>query len=173
MKGGILPTRIGYFRGDYGWASNFSPAEVKLWATATGMVFSSDPQPGSFNPTESYQSVEHGYHAAKFLDPRIREKFQMLGLSPGQAKGLAENLRQKGKVRADWKDVQIEVMRGLLKQKFTYSILRRKLLSTFSAELVEGNTWHDNFWGDCVCDECADVPGLNHLGRLLMEIRKL
>lgn len=172
MKGGNLPTLIDRFDGPWGFASNFSPVEVKLWITATGMVFARDPQPGSFNPTESYPSVEHAYQAAKFLDAELRERFLYNGLTPGQAKRLGANL--KAKRRKDWQDISLEVMKDLLVQKFTYSILKRKLLSTFSAVLIEGNTWHDNFYGDCRCgerEECA-APGLNHLGRLLMEVRK-
>lgn len=34
---------------------------------------------------------------------------------------------------SDWHDVSLNVMRDLLQQKFTYSISRRKLLSTFTA----------------------------------------
>lgn len=171
MKGGTLPTRIGSFKGDYGFLSNFSPVDVKLWSTGTGMVFARDPQPGSWSPVEVYPSTEHAYQAAKFLNPKVRENFQMRGMSPGDAKGLAANLRNKGLVRKDWENVSLEIMYDLLVQKFTYSILRRKLLSTFQAELIEGNWWHDNFWGNCLCDDCEDIPGLNHLGRLLMEVR--
>ena len=46
-----------------------------------------------------------------------------------------------------------------------------RLLSTSNATLVEGNWWHDNFWGDCYCPKCKGIPGANTLGRLLMELR--
>jgi ribA/ribD-fused uncharacterized protein len=171
MKGGQLPTLIDRFDGVWGFCSNFSPVEVKLWITATGMVFARDPQPGSFNPTETYASVEHAYQAAKFLDPELRERFRYEGMTPGQAKRLGANL--KSKRRKDWEHVSLEIMKDLLIQKFSYSILKRKLMSTFSAKLIEGNTWHDNFYGNCVCGERpeCEAPGENHLGRLLMEVR--
>jgi ribA/ribD-fused uncharacterized protein len=164
-----LPTKIGYFKGDWGFLSNFSPVEVRLWIGQDGVPVSREiPEPLA---VEVYQSVEHGYQASKFLDAKIRDKFRMPGLAPGQAKNFAANLRERGLVRADWKDVSLEIMEGLLVQKFTYSILRRKLLSTFTAKLVEGNYWHDNFFGDCLCSECEGIPGQNHLGRLLEKIR--
>jgi hypothetical protein len=46
-----------------------------------------------------------------------------------------------------------------------------KLLETKNAELIEGNIWHDNFWGSCECSRCNHKPGKNMLGRLLMEYR--
>lgn len=167
------PKRIGVFRGDWGFLSNFSPVEVKLWIGPDGLPVSFPIPDGPTTQAlvEIYPSVEHAYQAAKFLDPEIRARFRYVGLEPGQAKSYAKNLEEKGLVRLDWKQVQLEIMRGLLVQKFSYSILRRKLLSTFGAELVEGNWWHDNFFGDCLCDECAGIPGENHLGRMLMELR--
>ena len=163
------PTRIGVFKGDYGAYSNFYSVVVHLCIDHQGIPHAD--LTGDAVSIEEYASVEHAFQAAKFLDPKIREKFQMKGLEPGQAKNFAANLRNKGLVREDWKQVSIEIMRGLLKQKFTYAILKRRLLASFTAELVEGNWWHDNFWGNCLCDECEDIPGENWLGRLLMEIR--
>ena len=49
--------------------------------------------------------------------------------------------------------------------------LRECLLSTQDAVLVEGNTWHDNYWGNCRCRKCRRHKGLNRLGRLLMQVR--
>jgi len=46
------------------------------------------------------------------------------------------------------------------------------LLATLDAELIEGNAWHDNFWGDCFCEKCRDIEGLNVLGNILMRIRE-
>ena len=163
------PSRIGVFKGDWGAYSNFSPVVVKLCIDHQGIPWSG--LTGDAVSIEEYASVEHAFQASKFLDPEIRAKFRMAGLGPGQAKNYATYLKTKGLVRPDWKEVSVEMMRGLLVQKFTYAILRRKLLASFTAELVEGNWWHDNFWGNCLCDECEDIPGENWLGRLLMEIR--
>jgi len=165
-----MPTRIGSFKGSWSFLSNFFPGEVSLWATATN-VFANQAKAFEFAvcaTIETYASVEHAYQASKFLDPKIRARFQW-PMSPGQAKTLAYELRDQ--IRADWKEVNLGIMKDLLVQKFTPSILRRKLLATFQAELIEGNWWHDNFWGDCLCEDCEDKPGLNHLGKTLMEVR--
>ena len=45
------------------------------------------------------------------------------------------------------------------------------LLSTGGGDLVEGNRWHDNFWGRCVCRACRRIGGANVLGTLLMQVR--
>jgi predicted NAD-dependent protein-ADP-ribosyltransferase YbiA (DUF1768 family) len=64
-------------------------------------------------------------------------------------------------------------MLNLLRQKFVnHSEFRRKLLATGDSMLVEGNIWHDNDWGDCSCERCANKPGQNNLGRLIMQVRK-
>jgi predicted NAD-dependent protein-ADP-ribosyltransferase YbiA (DUF1768 family) len=46
------------------------------------------------------------------------------------------------------------------------------LLSTGDALLVEGNTWHDQHWGNCRCSRVScRPPGGNWLGQMLMERR--
>ena len=58
------------------------------------------------------------------------------------------------------------------RSKFTHNAdLRERLLATRGALLVEGNTWHDQTWGSCVCPQHAEVPGDNALGVILMTLR--
>lgn len=40
-------------------------------------------------------------------------------------------------------------------------------------EIVEGNYWHDNYWGNCTCDKCKNIEGQNKLGKILMKIRMM
>ena len=47
----------------------------------------------------------------------------------------------------------------------------RKLLDTQPMYIEEDNMWHDNFWGNCHCPQCAGKIGQNHLGKILMQIR--
>ena len=56
-------------------------------------------------------------------------------------------------------------MEDFLRQKFTDSDLKEKLLATGDAELIEGNHWGDVIWGVC------NGIGENNLGKLLMNIR--
>jgi ribA/ribD-fused uncharacterized protein len=75
--------------------------------------------------------------------------------------------------RPDWEDVKVEVMRSVLTAKFLQNPdLCQRLKATTPRRLIEGNTWHDNFWGICQCDfGCFAVLGQNRLGHLLMELR--
>lgn len=74
-------------------------------------------------------------------------------------------------MRADWDDARnyrLVVMEQLLREKFSDKNpeLKQKLIDTYDAELIEGNTWNDTFWGVC------GGIGKNHLGKLLMKIRR-
>ena len=107
-----------------------------------------------------YPTVEHAFVAAKTLLPEFREAIRTSG-GPGDAKRMGRQLT----LRADWEDVKVDVMRDLLRQKFSDGYPRICLLATFDRELIEGNNWNDRFWGVC------DGEGKNMLGKLLMEIR--
>ena len=81
---------------------------------------------------------------------------------PGDAKRLGRQVA----LRPGWDDLRVEVMRGLLARKFAPGTdLAPRLLATGDAQLVEGNTWGDRFWGVC------RGQGRNQLGQLLMERR--
>lgn len=119
-----------------------------------------------------YPSAEHAYQAAKTLEPEYRESI-LLTPTPGKAKRLGKHVP----IRPDWDDVKLEVMETILRDKFgPHNAGLNELLSvTKGQELIEGNFWHDNYWGVCYgtknCD-CADNPqGQNNLGLLLMKIR--
>lgn len=132
---------IDSFKGENRFLSNFWPAEVQLDGA-------------------TYPSVEHAYVAAKTLDPKLREVAQSLPTA-----GDVKRFGKKLKLRADWDDVKLDVMRDLVRQKFQHAELRDKLRATGDQPLVEGNTWGDRFWGVCRGE------GENHLGRILMEVR--
>lgn len=125
------------FRDEYRWLSNFWPV----------------PSLGS--------TVEHHYQAAKTDDPEWAARILTVR-TPGQAKRLG----QQAPVRSTWDHDRIPVMRSLLVIKFhPNTILAAQLVNTGDAQLVEGNTWGDTFWG--VCNGVGD----NHLGELLMWVR--
>lgn len=46
--------------------------------------------------------------------------------------------------------------------------LTKKLLATEDAILVEGNTWHDTYWGY----DMRQKRGQNKLGKILMQVRR-
>lgn len=114
-----------------------------------------------------FRTVEHAFQAEKTLDYGEQEKIRKVK-KPGQAKQLGRNV----KLREDWEDIKIKAMKCILRSKFQTKKFAKKLRDTKDVELVETNTWHDNFWGDCICDKCKHSEGKNNLGKLLMEIRE-
>jgi len=99
-----------------------------------------------------------------FNDRRMFE-----GITGSEAKKLGRRV----KLRSDWESVKIPIMAELVRQKFKNNpALLEKLLATGDDMLVEENTWHDNFYGDCICPRCRHIPGLNKLGHILMDLRK-
>lgn len=110
----------------------------------------------------TYPSIEHAYQAAKTHDPLIREKIREDD-NPSRAKLIGKRLE----LRPGWDSIRIIIMEDLVRQKFTkHEHLKKKLLDTGNAELIEGNWWGDTFWGVC------KGKGENNLGKLLMKIRQ-
>lgn len=147
---------IDSFRGEYGFLSNFSPAQVVY----EGM---------------EYRSVEHAFQAAKTTDQVARNRIQRV-FSATEAKREGRRL----KLRPGWNEMRLSVMEGLLRQKFSQVRFRDQLALTYPATLIEGNSWGDEFWGmtpitrTTPWDGDTKVPcwqGENHLGRILMSIR--
>lgn len=114
----------------------------------------------------TYLNSEAAFQAAKTLDLKERQKFSTL--NPSQAKKAGRKLD----LREDWEKVKNQVMYDVCYAKFSSNThLKLLLIATKDEELVEGNWWHDNYWGDCSCDKCKDTIGRNELGRILMQIR--
>jgi hypothetical protein len=115
-----------------------------------------------------YPTSEHAYQAAKTLDIEERRKIASMG-TPRDAKHAGAKIS----LRFDWEEVKDGVMFLVLLDKFTRNkAVYDKLMATGDAELIEGNTWHDNHWGDCRCEKCHKTKGKNMLGRILMRLRK-
>ena len=139
---------INRFEGDHEFLSNFH--ENVIW-------FNGRP----------WRSVEHAYQSCKTADDNQKKQIQAAN-TPGQAKRLGQVVA----LRKDWDEVKIMIMKMLVSMKFLQSpVLRDKLLATGEEHLVEGNTWHDNFWGDCSCSKCRSKEGKNFLGAVLMMVR--
>jgi ribA/ribD-fused uncharacterized protein len=114
-----------------------------------------------------WPTVEHAFQAAKCCNDADKEMIRK-ARTPGEAKRLG----RRTKLRTDWEDVKVDIMRECLLRKFLCNdTLLQQLLNTGTEVLIEGTTWHDNFWGKCTCSKCVNIMGKNMLGRLLMEIR--
>lgn len=135
------PTIIDNFHGKFAFLSNFTNSEITY-------------------KNKTYPTVEHAFQAAKCVNESDKEEIRIQP-TPGKAKRLGRRVKMK----ATWNEERISVMKELLILKFQNPALRKALLDTGNATLIEGNTWNDTFWGMC------NGIGENHLGKLLMEIR--
>ena len=149
---------INSFRGRFVFLSNFYPCKIEHQGI-------------------TYPSVEHYYVALKvtgmqFIDgvyytaPDFRELVARI-LDAGDVKKLGRRV----KVRSDWDDKKLDFMEWGIREKFKDPNLSEMLLSTGDLELIEGNDWHDVWWGQCSCPKCRG-GGQNYLGRILMKVRE-
>jgi hypothetical protein len=130
------------FRGQYRFLSNFYPCTIKY-------------------ENMFYPSVEHAYQAAKTLDLEVRERLRNI-VKPGDVKRAGRLV----KLREDWDNVKLEIMKQLVLYKFSNNeSLKQSLLETKDRFLEETNNWRDKYWGRCNGD------GENHLGEILMQVR--
>lgn len=121
----------------------------------------------NFYPLPDGCTVEHRYQAAKTWDMDQKAEI-MAAVTPGQAKRLGRTVN----LRPDWEEIKIPIMASLIARKFADEGLMRRLLLTGDQMLVEGNTWHDNTWGNCFCKApTCMMAGHNWLGVILMAVR--
>ena len=131
------------FEGEYDFLSNFFNVPVKYGYLLFG-------------------NSEAAYQAQKSTDDD--EVFEFTKYNAGKAKRMG----RKVELRDDWEEVKVEVMRDVVFAKFFQNPeLAERLLATGDSNLIEGNNWHDTFWG--VDSETGE--GQNMLGKILMEIR--
>jgi len=144
---------IDRFEGRWRFLSNFHPCEVEHQGIR-------------------YPSVEHYYVAMKCNNEQmfygrhytIGDFREMIARTASAA--VVKSIGQKMKVRKDWEEKKLDFMLYGIREKFRDPQLRELLLSTEGSSLVEGNDWKDRFWG------VYEGKGLNHLGRILMCVRK-
>lgn len=147
--GGAALEIIDNFSGDFGYLSNFSNHDFVD------------------NYTAVWKTNEHYFQAAKTNHPFHRWRI-WAAETPGQAKRYG----QRCPIVKNWEDKRLMIMFVGLKMKFQQNPdIAEKLKSLENYLLIEGNTWHDNIWGDCVCDRCKNIDGKNYLGKLLMLVR--
>jgi len=148
---------INKFEGRYRFLSNFYPVEIEHQGI-------------------KYPSVEHFYVAMKVNDQQlINGKYytpgdfrEMIASIPDP--GKIKRIGRSAKLRSDWDQQKLKVMNWGVRQKFKQEPFKEMLLATGDQLLVEGNYWHDNFFGSCNCDKCGD-SGENNLGKILMDVR--
>lgn len=132
---------VNLFRGQYSFLSNFHMFPVLL----NGVL---------------YKSAEHAYQALKCIEYADQETIRKAGTP-----SIAKRLGYQAKQWTNWESTKVSVMLSILRAKFRHPKLRKKLLATDLAFLIEGNTWGDTYWGVC------NGVGKNKLGRALMQVR--
>jgi ribA/ribD-fused uncharacterized protein len=136
-----MKNTIDNFRGEYYFLSNYYIAEIEYRGIR-------------------YPHNESAFQAQKIRDNNIRKIFAKL--EPTEAKKLGKKIQ----LRHDWNHVKDRKMYEICYEKFKQNKdLRKKLLDTGDAILIEGNTWHDTYWGMC------NGKGKNKLGKILMNVR--
>lgn len=135
------------FDGENKFLSNFFPAKV-VWE---GIEF----------PTS-----EHAFQADKSLNAEERRKMAAI---PADKAGRAKRAGGRNgwiTLRPDWDKIRVDRMLAIVTAKFQQNPeLMERLIATGDAELIEGNTWNDTFWGVC------RGKGHNFLGKILMIVR--
>lgn len=147
---------IDKFEGEYRFLSNFSPHAVRgKW------------KPSGFDQGVLWPTAEHAFQAAKTNDPKEKLKIAIAS-TPGKAKSLGQSVT----LRPDWDKVKVDIMLQVVRAKFAqHDDIAAKLKATGNSPIVEGNMWHDNYWGSCTCHACIHIQGQNYLGRTLMLVR--
>lgn len=138
--------KINRFRGKYGWLSNFYSVNIEY----EGRI---------------YPSVEHAFMSAK----NDSEEWKDFCSNPKNTASEVKAFGREIKLIPDWDTKRISVMRACIKAKFSQEPFRSKLLATEDAEIIEGNTWGDTYWGF----DTRKQKGKNYLGRIIMETRDL
>ena len=144
---------IDSFRGKYFFLSNF----YKFPVTLQGIT---------------YPSGEAAFQSQKTNSREKKIELFANCLEPGLAKRRGRALpRPPG-----WDEaLRLPAMKRVVRAKFSphrCPDLVESLLDTGNLELVEGNTWGDQFWG-CVYREGVGWVGENNLGIVLMESRAI
>jgi N-glycosidase YbiA len=144
-----IPIKIYFYKlnAPYGCFSNFSPHPIELagrkWAT-----------------------VEHYYQAHKFLGTEWEELMERIHAAPTPELAAKIGRDPKHQPHPNWDLCKCELMYGAILQKFsTHLDIQQILLDTIDAEIIEDSPV-DYFWG---CG--TERTGINHLGRILMQVR--
>ena len=123
----------------------------------------------------TFTNAEAMFQSYKTRDPKIRKEFSTYG--PKKAIYIGNGVER----RPDWdEDFAYNVMFYVVYQKFAQNpILRSKLIATSGMQLINGNTWDDDYWGVCPTKvpvegkEVEILSGQNQLGLILERVRSI
>lgn len=122
------------------------------------------------NESFDYRGVSYATYAGAYcaqLKPEFQHTFAHL-TNPYDVFQLA-NTVLKPEEKTDI--IAVENMREIINYRFSIPHFRSQLEKTGNFKLTFGNYFHDNFWGQCLCDDCKSIRGENVLGKMLMDER--
>lgn len=137
---------INKFTEEYKFLSNFCECDVKYEGV-------------------TYPTTEHAFQAAKSYD--VDDKKMILECKTPL---IAKRKGRTVKLRSDWEEVKNGIMADILRTKFHQPLFKKLLLETGDKDIIEGNNWHDNYWGICFCKNCGN-KGENILGKIIKTVR--
>ena len=144
------PSQIYFYKVDapYGCFSNFSPHPIELAGV-------------------SWATVEHYYQAHKFLGTKFEYLMAEIQAAPSPELAAKIGRNPDYQTHLDWNLDKCAVMYRAVLQKFsTHLDIQQILVETIDAEIIEDSPV-DYFWGCGI-----DRSGINHLGRILMQVRE-
>lgn len=136
-------SKIESFTGDYAFLSNAYNCKIEF----NGLV---------------YNNADAAYEAQKCLDKSIMNKFTRLSSAKARAKG--RNLPENEEFEYDKVNILYKIVLAKFKQN---EDLKRKLLDTGDAELINNNTFRDEIYG------VYNGKGMNILGKTLELVRSI
>ena len=109
-----------------------------------------------------YKSAEAAYQAQKATNER--DHTRIMGAETAAA---AKRIGMDINLMEGWEAAKDSIMEGVVRCKFAQNpSLAAKLVSTYGALLIEGNTWGDRYWGQ------VRGRGQNKLGEILERVRE-
>lgn len=143
------------FRGKYSILSNFAEHEkisiILPYGDTNGKKYFAN-------------NIETLFQAAK-----TNINWQIEEIIKSNDPNVSKYLGRRCKIRNDWEEIKINVMKELLEKKFIVSNEFRHVLLSVPDDMyiVEMNRWCDKEWGVC----SKTFQGKNKLGKLLMNLK--
>jgi len=166
-----VPKNIDSFSGEYRFLSNFYHSPMKIydiiWPTNEHFFqamksFNLPVMQIGFNPATIANQLNIPIEEANTI---TYHNYVSRLDTPGKAKRAGKTATLK----TNWDSEKENVMMIGINEKFIQNPHLGKMLTDLGRDIIftEGNTWHDNYWGNCTCDRCRHIEGENHLGIII------
>ncbi len=115
-----------------------------------------------------YPTIEHAYQCQRYDNPEIIEEIRK---APCPSKAREVSSKYKHLQLPDFKDRKLQVMKNLMQLKTEqHDEIKKALIESKDLQIVKHIVTYPP--GDWFWDDGDDGKGLNHMGRMWMEIRE-